>query len=259
MLLQKILFLSCCFLTFGVNATLDSKEEPERQMYSRTLAPNQVATFDQKTRHMIKYAFRFSHLKCTPYLTECTYLEELYLGSTEFAILRQLNLPNLIKLEIPNGQISDLEENFFAHLPKLIYLNLYRNQLGQIPQQICALDNLTVLEIGRNNIREWPKQIEGLKGLKVLSLTQNSFTRIPTAGLMALQSLRRADLTHNHIRSISAEDAPLLDVRFTVSLLGNPISFIDPVINNQPFRWLTVNAMEAFEQNKKNPGGPHYW
>lgn len=105
-------------------------------------------------------------------------------------------------MSLQHNLLIKIESSNFSQLTKLVFLDLYDNQI----EKICALDplgNLRVLLIGKNRIRK----IEGLKQLsrlEVLDLHGNQIQQI--TGLESLSSLKILNLEGNHIKTIGFKD-----------------------------------------------------
>ncbi|XP_012163843.2 leucine-rich repeat-containing protein 49 isoform X1 [Bombus terrestris] len=110
--------------------------------------------------------------------------------------------PRLRLLSLQHNLITKIENCNFSQLTKLVFLDLYDNQI----ERICnfeILENLRVLLIGKNRI----KRIEGLKQLsklEVLDLHGNQIVQI--SDLNNLVSLKVLNLAGNNIKTIGYHD-----------------------------------------------------
>ncbi|XP_076233604.1 uncharacterized protein LOC143178704 [Calliopsis andreniformis] len=110
--------------------------------------------------------------------------------------------PRLRLLSLQHNLLTKIEDSNFAQLTKLVFLDLYDNQI----EKICSfalLENLRVLLIGKNRI----KKIEGLKQLsklEVLDLHGNQISQI--SDLNNLGSLKVLNLAGNNIKIIGCQD-----------------------------------------------------
>ncbi|XP_076226127.1 uncharacterized protein LOC116431698 isoform X3 [Nomia melanderi] len=110
--------------------------------------------------------------------------------------------PRLRLLSLQHNLLTKIENCNFSHLIKLVFLDLYDNQI----EKICnfdMLENLRVLLIGKNRI----KRIEGLKQLsklEVLDLHGNQILQV--SDLENLASLKVLNLAGNNIKAIGYHD-----------------------------------------------------
>lgn len=110
--------------------------------------------------------------------------------------------PRLRLLSLQHNLLTKIENCNFSQLTKLVFLDLYDNQI----EKICnfeILENLRVLLIGKNRI----KRIEGLKQLsklEVLDLHGNQIVQI--SDLNNLVSLKVLNLAGNNIKTIGYHD-----------------------------------------------------
>ncbi|XP_014472267.1 PREDICTED: leucine-rich repeat-containing protein 49 isoform X1 [Dinoponera quadriceps] len=110
--------------------------------------------------------------------------------------------PRLRLMSLQHNLLTRIESSNFSQLTKLVFLDLYDNQV----EKVCELDlleNLRVLLIGKNRIRK----IEGLKQLtklEVLDLHGNQIQQI--TGLEDLSSLKVLNLAGNSIKTVGCND-----------------------------------------------------
>ncbi|XP_017891797.2 leucine-rich repeat-containing protein 49 [Ceratina calcarata] len=110
--------------------------------------------------------------------------------------------PRLRLLSLQHNLLTRIENSSFFQLSKLVFLDLYDNQI----ERICnfeVLENLRVLLIGKNRI----KKIEGLKQLsklEVLDLHGNQIVQI--SDLNNLASLKVLNVAGNNIKTIGQHD-----------------------------------------------------
>ena len=89
----------------------------------------------------------------------------------------------------------------FDYLQKL---NLGRNKLTTISDEICQLKNLKELMLYRNMIRKLPEIINNLKNLEILDLSYNNLEEI-TDSIKYLKSLKKIFLHKNEFLSFPRE------------------------------------------------------
>ncbi|XP_011504711.1 PREDICTED: leucine-rich repeat-containing protein 49 [Ceratosolen solmsi marchali] len=110
--------------------------------------------------------------------------------------------PKLRLMSLQHNLISKLENDRLAQLTKLVFLDLYDNQIDKFCN-FESLENLRVLLMGKNRI----KKIEGLKGLsklEVLDLHGNQIMQV--SGLEESSVLKVLNLAGNNIKSIGYND-----------------------------------------------------
>lgn len=110
--------------------------------------------------------------------------------------------PKLRLLSLQHNLLTKIESSNFSQLTKLVFLDLYDNQIEKLCD-LHFLENLRVLLIGKNRIR----RIEGLKQLsklEVLDFHGNQIQQI--IGLEDLTSLKVLNLAGNNIKSIGCND-----------------------------------------------------
>ncbi|XP_049827206.1 leucine-rich repeat-containing protein 49 isoform X1 [Schistocerca gregaria] len=121
-------------------------------------------------------------------------------GLTKFPQLSEE--PRLRLLSLQHNLISRVDSLADSGLSKLVFLDMYDNQLEKI-SGLESLENLRVLLMGKNRIR----RIEGLNNLvklEVLDLHGNQIYQV--GGLSSLNELKVLNLAGNQIRVIGATD-----------------------------------------------------
>ncbi|XP_054011337.1 leucine-rich repeat-containing protein 49 [Hylaeus anthracinus] len=127
--------------------------------------------------------------------------------------------PRLRLLSLQHNLLTNIENCNLSHLTKLVFLDLYDNQI----EKICnfdLLENLRVLLIGKNRI----KKIEGLKQLsklEVLDLHGNQILQI--SDLHNLASLKVLNLAGNNIKVIGYHDFQGLTLLKELNLRRNKV------------------------------------
>jgi hypothetical protein len=124
-------------------------------------------------------------------------LEELDIGHNE---LKEFPLPilellNLKKLELFQNEISELPKDL-SRLTKLEELYLGRNKFKAFPDRVLTLKQLEKIELSQNEIAELPKDILKLRQLEVLYLEGNKFQTFPPI-LKQMKHLKDLSLYNN--------------------------------------------------------------
>ncbi|XP_066582971.1 leucine-rich repeat-containing protein 49 [Prorops nasuta] len=122
-------------------------------------------------------------------------------------------------LSLQHNLLTKVEDAYLTQLLKLVFLDLYDNQIEKICS-LQSLENLRVLLIGKNRIRK----IEGLKQLsklEVLDLHGNQIVQI--SGLGDLICLKVLNLAGNNIKTIGNNDFDGLSSLQELNLRRNKI------------------------------------
>lgn len=128
-------------------------------------------------------------------------LEKLGLGSNK------LNIHTLYKLKsLENLQEIDLYDNNIRELPKsfrelnqIKKLSIHNNQLRDIPENFSHLNSIENLDLSWNNFKVIPDALFRLQTLKKLNLSGNKIHSIPNI-IFKLKNLKEIDLSYNKIQ-----------------------------------------------------------
>lgn len=116
-------------------------------------------------------------------------LKELDLDEFELKELPQSlkNFKNLEKLSIRDNQLTDI--SIVTQLPNLLQLDVSRNKLKNLPDNICKLKKIEKLDASFNNLEVLPSDFGNLTQLKELRVYNNEITFFPKS----FQSLTNLD------------------------------------------------------------------
>ncbi|KAG6447588.1 hypothetical protein O3G_MSEX005044 [Manduca sexta] len=118
--------------------------------------------------------------------------------------------------EIPNDVFNlcdvlrnlDLSKNKLTYLPEdicklkhLKQLNLDNNKIDTIPNFLCNLQKLELLNVSNNLLVNLPQNLNNLRHLKQVYASHNKIQDFPKQ-LLGLQTLEVVDLSYNKITSI---------------------------------------------------------
>ena len=84
-------------------------------------------------------------------------------------------LGNLQVLDLSLNKIDEICPEIFSNLGNVRELNLTRNQLQQLPEEIELMTNLTKLDLSNNLLEELPKSIQNMTKLKNIVISGNKF------------------------------------------------------------------------------------
>jgi len=87
------------------------------------------------------------------------------------------NLNNIVYLGLEEQDIHEIPD--LNHYPYLVYLNLYGNQIEEIPTSIGKLKYLRHLRLSDNKIKILPKEIFELPNLEILYFDLNQINTLP--------------------------------------------------------------------------------
>jgi E3 ubiquitin-protein ligase LRSAM1 len=122
------------------------------------------------------------------------------------------------------GNLSDLQD--------LHVLDLHKNCLEKLPEEIGQLKNLRVLYLQQNKLKSLPSNLGNLTKLTTLNLSENALKEVPVS-LSSLSSLKTLDLRSNpKLKKIPKEIAALRCLE-TLLLDETAISYPDSSIVSQ--------------------------
>ncbi len=114
------------------------------------------------------------------------------------------NLPNLTKMELSPNKISNIDDYAFANVSGLTTINLRRNKLTVIRENMFSgLHKLSILRLNGNQIQtvEYGSFKDTIV-LQNLALHENSFETIPKCLFVGLPKLKQLHLAKNNIHTI---------------------------------------------------------
>jgi len=104
---------------------------------------------------------------------------------------------------------------------KVYKLNLKKQKLTEIPEEVYKFKNLNTLDLSKNKLKEFPKKIGEFKYLQELNISGNKI-EVVTKELGQLKHLKRFEANQNGLVSIPAEIRHLKKLEF-MDLWGNDI------------------------------------
>jgi leucine-rich repeat protein SHOC2 len=168
---------------------------------------------------------------------------------------KQIWLNNMHLFVVPLPNVSQVQE--FAVWKRIRILNLDRNELHNLPVELCVLDELEVLSvehnllttvtptlmqlsrlqvlaIGNNRIQSLPQSLKKLIQLEELLLETNSLTVVPTM-LPSLISLTDLRFDNNRVASLPPELANLQMLQI--------LSFQNNVVDTIPSSFTSLHRL----------------
>lgn len=127
-------------------------------------------------------------------------------------------LPNLQSLSFEQNQLNgEISADLFLQLPRLTYLDLFKNQFtGSIPKELASHPSLTILDLGENQlVGAIPAEFGNMINLSVLALGKNQLNGTIPASLGNLTKLTSLQLDHNQLTgSIPPELGNLVNLQW---------------------------------------------
>jgi len=120
----------------------------------------------------------------------------------------------------------------FTDLSEIQVLDLHKNSLEKLPEDIGHLANLRTLYIQDNKLKQLPNSIGSLKNLQTLNISGNSLKEIPLS-ISGLVSLKTLDLRNNPKLKRIPKDVAQLRGLDTLLLDEKHINYPDPQIVSQ--------------------------
>ncbi|XP_063547782.1 leucine-rich repeat-containing protein 57-like [Cydia strobilella] len=132
----------------------------------------------------------------------------------------------------------DLSKNKLVHLPddisklkNLKQLNIESNRLETLPNSIANLKKIELFNASNNVLLELPSSFSNLSNLKQIYLNNNNFKQFPIQ-LLGLKNLDVVELSHNKITGIPSGMSQLYAAELNLS--QNEISFISEDLHQAP-------------------------
>lgn len=151
----------------------------------------------------------------------CGGVRKLQLGNN-----RLTSLPAEIEA-LESLEILDLVHNRLRFLPKevgtlkkLVILNVAENELEAVPEQIATL-NLRSLQIYKNAIKSLPENIGQLQTLNILDVSLNALRELPDT-IAQLENLQTLDISWNSLQKLPSNIGHLKNLQSLI-LSGNDL------------------------------------
>ncbi|KAJ3175081.1 hypothetical protein HDU87_006478 [Geranomyces variabilis] len=142
-------------------------------------------------------------------------------GADRLELLRQGKLAGCAELDLTGLGLSEFPLEVLALAPSLVKLDLSRNALSALPDEIASLTNLEILFCSSNHFAVFPAAIAACPRLSTVAFKQNKMSRIPKGALSP--SLRWLILTDNQINALP-EDIGVCTRLEKLMLAGNSLT-----------------------------------
>lgn len=137
---------------------------------------------------------------------------------------------HLRNLDISKNKIAHIPEDI-SRLKNLKQFNLSTNSIQVIPPSLANLKKLEMLNISFNSISCLPDSFSTLRNLKQIYLSNNKFKEFPTQ-LLGLNSLEVVDLSNNKLTEVPTGMSSLFAAE--VNLSQNEISSLSEDLYQAP-------------------------
>jgi|GEM_PF-2480933 len=194
-------------------------------------------------------------------------LPEVFVGPSAPGVEKVLKVrtreSQVIKLDVDEvvrqakrTKVIQLAEQDLKSLPKQILdvadlrlLDLEKNKLTELPDEIRSLGNLRELYLTNNKIKTLPRTFDDLRRLELLGLSSNELTEFPEE-IQHLENLEGLDMSNNLIPSIPEGISSLVKLR-TLAFNNNRLTTLPRIIgalSNLKELYLTGNKIDGFPE-----------
>ena len=146
-------------------------------------------------------------------LSLMSYLVSLRFSNNKFNLIPQgiYQLNNLKLLDMSGNNINEIDGNLIKGLSSLVELDLSKNKIRYIPNNIQFLTFLEVLRISNNQLLEIPEELGVLTRLKKLFLNENSLQFLPRNLFSKIVGLEEIYLYKNQLEDICDSSSSIFD------------------------------------------------
>jgi Leucine-rich repeat (LRR) protein len=125
---------------------------------------------------------------------------------------------NGVELNLSRQNLTELPEDI-SELTKLKRLYANENKISSLSEQFNNLEQLVELDLSYNQLTELPDGLAKAKNLELVHLSHNKLTVFPTV-LLRLQNLQHLDLRDNNLTALPKEIGNLKKLE-VIYLSGN--------------------------------------
>lgn len=134
-------------------------------------------------------------------------------------------------------------ERALQHPDSVYRLDLSRQKLKQVPEEVRQFKNLNALDLGRNKLKELPGWMNELRYLQEFSAGRNKFTAIPNA-VCQWKHLKRLDMHRNRIEGLPKCMGGLKEL-FSLDLWSNDLGdFPDEISGMKALRFMDLRVIQ---------------
>ncbi|KAK9871328.1 hypothetical protein WA026_011595 [Henosepilachna vigintioctopunctata] len=153
---------------------------------------------------------------------ESGYFENFLLPTEKFD-----GLYNVTELRLQDNGLRTIEPNFFEHFPRLVFLELDRNQIIFQEKTFTALKRLKFLSLSDNKIVKFPENFfDGLENVEKLNLWKNNLKHIEANSFAGLKNIKSLELAYNNIERINETSLDKLSNLVNISIRSNSVKHL---------------------------------
>ena len=142
------------------------------------------------------------------------------------------NLQSLKKLGLGGNKLLSNFQEWIDFLPPLKELNLYDNDITDLPDSIGILDSLESLKLPNNCLTELPGSFKNLSNLRKLDLSWNDIRFLPE-WINSLSSLEELNLRGNRLKALPESIASLTSLKMLNVTLNKNLIDIPKDLQNK--------------------------
>ncbi|XP_068611789.1 leucine-rich repeat and calponin homology domain-containing protein 4 [Brachionichthys hirsutus] len=152
---------------------------------------------------------------------------------------RNYDLSDITRADLSKNQLCELPEEL-CHFVALEALSLYHNGMRSLSSSLGNLQALTYLNLSRNLLSSLPPAVFHLPLLRVLIVSNNKLCSLP-ASVYTLTHLRQLDVSCNELQCLPAELGQLKCLR-DLNLRRNQLTSLPEEISELPLVRLDVSC-----------------
>ncbi len=149
------------------------------------------------------------------------------------------NLRSLKKLGLGGNKLLSNFQEWIDFLPSIRELNLYDNDIKELPVSIGSLNSLEVLILPNNQLTTLPESFKNLS-LKKLDLSYNNFTSLPE-WIGSFSSLEELNLNGNNLKALPESIGSLSSLKILSLILNKDITKLPKAIKDLQKKGLQIN------------------
>lgn len=145
-------------------------------------------------------------------------------------------------LRISDHKLKEIPEDVFGLSENLRNLDLSKNKISQIPEDLSLLKLLKQLNLSSNNIQIIPASLSNLKKLELLNISFNSISTLPDS-FLNLSNLKQIYLNNNKFKTFPKQLLGLHSLE-VIDLSNNKMTEIPSGMSNLYVTELNVSQNE---------------